>query len=296
MKKMLNIKKIFVIVSIIALSFTAFSTINYVNAWAACMRVSPLSSKVVDEGGEIRFTVGYSNDINQITLSNNDLGLTGFTANIDIQRNGNERVVILSNIHNSNSNANNKSIYISEGTALSSNGALANPMRTAEFSIRATTPTPTPSTDDVAPVASISGPNPANVYVGGTVTYKVTYTDNVGIKAITLNANDIGLSGFTANKSVSISGNVATITLSNIQGNLGGNKFIKVTAGSAIDAQGNMCNAVTGGAFSIVQKNNNNNNNNNNGQNNNDKPQDTNNNNQNNGKPKDWVANPNTGK
>lgn len=293
MKKMLNIKKIFVIVSIIALSFTAFSTINYVNAWAACMRVSPLSSKVVDEGGEIRFTVGYSNDINQITLSNNDLGLTGFTANIDIQRNGNERVVILSNIHNSNSNANNKSIYISEGTALSSNGALANPMRTAEFSIRATTPTPTPSTDDVAPVASISGPNPANVYAGGTVTYKVTYTDNVGIKAITLNANDIGLSGFTANKSVYISGNVATITLSNIQGNVGGNKFIKVTAGSAIDAQGNMCNAVTGGAFSIVQKNNNNNNN---GQNNNDKPQDTNNNNQNNGKPKDWVANPNTGK
>lgn len=295
MKKMLNIKKIFVIVSIIALSFTAFSTINYVNAWAACMRVSPLSSKVVDEGGEIRFTVGYSNDINQITLSNNDLGLTGFTANIDIQRNGNERVVILSNIHNSNSNANNKSIYISEGTALSSNGALANPMRTAEFSIRATTPTPTPSTDDVAPVASISGPNPANVYAGGTVTYKVTYTDNVGIKAITLNANDIGLSGFTANKSVSISGNVATITLSNIQGNVGGNKFIKVTAGSAIDAQGNMCNAVTGGAFSIVQKNNNNNNNNGNN-NNNDKPQDTNNNNQNNGKPKDWVANPNTGK
>lgn len=302
MKNLLNIKKIFVVLSVVAISLTAFPAINYVGAWAACLSNTPLSSKVVNENGSLQFTLKYTNDINKILVKPADLSLEGFTANISIQSdssNANNKIVTLSNIQNKAGTSDKKRIRVTGGTAVSSDGRLANAITTESFTIKASTPTPTPSTDNVKPVATISGPNPASVYLGGTVTYKITYTDNVGIKAINLNVNDIRLSGFTANKNVSISGNVATITLSNIQGSIGGNKRIYVTGGTAVDNNGNLCNAVTGSTFSIIQKDNNNNNNNNNGNNNgqNNQSQDTNNNNnQNNGKPKDWVANPNTGK
>ncbi len=293
MNKVLNIKKILVVLSVIAISFTAFPAINYVGAWAACLSCSPISSKVVEENGQIMFTLKYTNDINKITLTQADLRLDGFTANINIGISGNNRVITLSNIKNKAGSSATKRVYVSGGTAVSSDGQLANAVQTESFTIKETQQEPT---DNVAPVATISGPSVSQVYAGGTVVYKITYTDNVGIKAITLNANDVRLSGFTASKNVSISGNVATITLSNIQGTVGGNKTIYVSGGTAIDAQGNLCNAVTGSAFSIVNKSvtpdnpddgNNNNNNTN---------TDNNNNNTNNGKPSDWVANPNTGK
>lgn len=231
------------------------------------------------------FTLKYTNDINTITLSKADLHLDGFSANVDIRYNGNNRTVILSNIH-STSNTVQKSVYVAAGTAVSSDGKQANGIQTETFTIQAKQPEQ--PTDTTAPVAKISGPSASKVYAGGTVTYKITYSDNVGIHKITLNNNDITLSGFTANKNISINGNVATITLSNIQGNIGGNKKIYVAAGTAIDAQANQANGGVSSEFSIVEKNNNNNNNNNNNKNDNK--------NNNNGKASDWVANPNTGK
>lgn len=282
MMKVLNIKKILVVLSIVAISFAAFPAMNYVGAWAACLSCSPISSKVVEENGQIIFTLKYTNDINKITLTEADLRLDGFTANINIGISGNNRVITLSNIQNKAGSSATKRVYVSGGTAVSSDGQLANAVQTESFIIEGSQ-----ATDSVAPVATISGPSASQVYAGGTVVYTVTYTDNVGIKAITLNANDIRLSGFSATKNVSINGNVATITLSNIQGTVGGNKTVYVSGGTAIDAQGNLCNAVTGRAFSIITKtvvtpeNTDNN---------------DNDNNTDNGKPSDWVANPNTGK
>lgn len=299
MKKMLNIKKIFAVLSVVAISLTTFSAINYVGAWAACLSNTPLSSKVVNENGSVQFTLKYTNDINSITLSSKNLALDGFTANVSIKSdlsNANNKIVTLSNIQNVAGTAEKKRVRVAGGTAVSSNGKLANAVTTESFTIKANPSSSTPSTyvDNVAPVATISGPNPSSVYVGGTVKYTITYTDNVGIKKITVNPNDVKLNGFTANKNISINGNVATITLSNIQGSVGGSKTISVTGGTAVDDNGNLCNALNGSAFSIVQKANNNNNNNNNS-NNNNKLQEENNNN-NNGRPSDWVANPNTGK
>ena len=280
MNKVLNIKRILVVLSIIAISFAAFPAINYVGAWAACLSCSPISSKVVEENGQVIFTLKYTNDINIITLTEADLRLDGFTADINIGISGNNRVITLSNIKNKAGSSATKRVYVSGGTAVSSDGQLSNAVQTESFTIQGAQ-----AKDSVAPVATISGPSVVNVYAGGTVVYTITYTDNVGIKAITLNANDIRLSGFTATKNVSINGNVATITLSNIQGNVGGNKTIYVSGGTAIDAQGNLCNAVTGSAFSIIKKNV--------VQENNNKDD---NKKDNNTKPSDWVANPNTGK
>lgn len=301
MKKIFNIKKIFVVLTVVAVSLTVLSTINYVGAWAACLSNTPLSSKVVEENGSLQFTLKYTNDINAILVQPSNFSLEGFTANVNVaidKTNSNNRVVTLSNIQDEEGTAAKKRVYVAGGTAVSSDGRLANSVTTETFTIKESASTSTPTTtDNVAPVATISGPSASSVYAGGTVTYKITYTDNVGIKAINLNANDIRLSGFTANKNVSINGNVATITLSNIQGSIGGDKVIYVTGGTAIDNNGNLCNAVTGSAFSIVQKaSNNSNNNNNNSNNNSSNNQTTENNNKNDGKPSDWVANPNTGK
>lgn len=284
MNKVLNIKKVVVILSIIAISFTAFPAINYVGAWAACLSCSPISSKVVEENGQVIFTLKYTNDINKITLTKADLRLDGFTADINIGISGNNRVITLSNVKNKAGSSATKRVYVSGGTAVSSDGQLANAVQTESFTIEGSK-----QKDSVAPVATISGPSTANVYAGGTVVYTITYTDNVSIKAITLNANDVRLSGFNATKNVSINGNVATVTLSNIQGAIGGNKTIYVSGGTAIDAEGNLCNAVTGSAFSIIKKNV--------AQENNDnKKEEDNNKKEENKKPGDWVANPNTGK
>ena len=55
---------------------------------------------------------------------------------------------------------------------------------------------------------------------------------------------------------ISVNGNIATITLSNIQGNVGGNKVMYVSGGTAVDTAGNLCNKVQGAAFTIVAKEN----------------------------------------
>ena len=290
MKRIVNFKKALVVLSVIVMSLTAFPAINYVGAWTPLIHCTPVSSKVVEENGQLVFTVTYT-DVNKITLTTNDVQLKGFNANVYISNAGNSRVVTLTNIHNT-SGASLKRVKILSGTAMSSDGKLTTAIETETFSIKEKTSQQQPDTsDNVKPVAKISGPNPSQVYIGGTVTYKVTYSDNVKIQKITLNANDIALNGFTANKSVSISGNTATITLSNIKGNVGGNKTINVSGGTAYDTNGNQCNAVTGSAFTLLSKNvDNNNNNNSNNQNNN------NSNKNNNSKPSDWVANPNTGK
>ena len=72
---------------------------------------------------------------------------------------------------------------------------------------------------------------------------------------ITLSEKSLGLEGFTADKKVVINkDNTATVTLSNIKGEIGGNKVLRVAGGTAIDEDLNMANAVTATAFTIEQK------------------------------------------
>ncbi|MCX8074573.1 MAG: S-layer homology domain-containing protein, partial [Clostridia bacterium] len=98
---------------------------------------------------------------------------------------------------------------------------------------------------------SISGPSSSTVKVGGTITYTLNYSDNVGIASIMTGPGAIVTNGFTATKTVTGSGNTRTVTLSNIQGSLG-SKTISVTGGTAADASGNLSNAATSPAFTIV--------------------------------------------
>ena len=86
---------------------------------------------------------------------------------------------------------------------------------------------------------------------GGTLTYTVTFNDNKEVAAVDFDASDVTITGFTADVTVTGEGNTRTLTLSNIQGELG-EKTVTIRAGVAKDVAGNVSNATTV-KFSIVE-------------------------------------------
>ncbi len=256
MNKVRNIKRTFAIVTIVMLCLTLNIFTSNVDASLVAMSVSALSTRTVEEGGSLSFTLTYTGDVNYIQLSKQSIGFTGFNATVSLSsfakyKSGREEqsvVVTLSNIYSDGSGNENR-IKIAGGTASSADGELANSGHTQTFTIISKT-----QSDTTAPVATITGPNPSSIYAGGTVTYTVNYTDDIGIAKINLTSNSIKLVGFSANISVSGSGNTRTITLSNVQGSVSSNNYIQIAGGTAIDAAGNLCNSVTSNKFSIIEK------------------------------------------
>ena len=247
MVKNIKLKKVFALVAIFATALTSFPMINKVEAAMPALSMSALSAASVKEGGSISFTLKYHGDIKLITLNEKSIGLDGFTATKTITANGNDRIVTLSNIKSTNNVYTGKCVRIAGGTAISSDLQMVRELNTPVFTI-------VPK-DTVAPVLTISAPSVNKVYNGGTVTYTLRYSDNAGIRMITLSEKSLGLEGFTANKKVVINkDNTATVTLSNIQGEVGGNKVLRVAGGTAIDEDLNMANAVTATAFTIDKK------------------------------------------
>ncbi|MDO4282067.1 MAG: hypothetical protein Q4D02_00340 [Clostridia bacterium] len=126
--------------------------------------------------------------------------------------------------------------------------------------------------DTEAPKISITKASPTSVKIDEEVVFTVEYTDNVGVESITLKEKDITLYGFTAKVQVSGDGNTRKVTLSNIKGDLGGLKYIKIAKDTAIDKAGNKVKDDTkSGYFKLVD--------------------DTTS-----SKPDDWIQNPNTGR
>lgn len=126
--------------------------------------------------------------------------------------------------------------------------------------------------DTESPRISIAKASPSSTKVDGEIIFSVDYTDNVGVESITLNEKDITLYGFTATIKVTGDGNARKITLTNIKGDLGGLKYIKIAKGTAIDKAGNkISDSTKSGYFKLVD--------------------DTTS-----SKPDDWIQNPNTGR
>ena len=113
---------------------------------------------------------------------------------------------------------------------------------------------------------------------------KLTDVTKDTIKNISLVANNVTLNGFKANVTISGTGLTSrTITLSDIQGELGTGKNISITAGTAVDAAGNKANAASSNSFEIFEE----------------KVEDVKPEPQpqpEQQKPSDWIPNPNTGK
>ena len=243
MMKNIKLRKVFAIVAIAAMAFVSMP-VNTIKATVCALQLSGPSSKVVEEGGSVSFKLTFSGDVADISLRDSSVALVGFTAKKTFSGTGNVRTLTLSNIKGTGSG---KYIKVAGGIALSKTGNGSNPVNSSMFTVN-------PS-DSEAPKLTISNPQPSKVYLGGTVTYVLKFTDNVGVVDISARKSCISLVGFTADVKISGTGNAQrTVTLSNIQGTIGGNKYIKVAGGVALDAKGNGSNAANSSAFTIAQR------------------------------------------
>ena len=217
-----------------------FATNNTVPSYT----VSNPNVASVNVGGTVIYSVYYNNATN-INLNVSHVILNGFSANINIRTSGDARVITLSNIQGT---AGNKSIGISEGSASSSAGYCGGVSNSNSFYLNV------PYVDRENPSLSVSKPSTSSVYVGGAVSYTVSFNDNIKVTSVNLSAAYIILNGFTANVSVNGSGNTRTVTLSNIQGSVG-NKNISIKTNAAVDSAGNGTYATPNSAsFAIVEK------------------------------------------
>ena len=289
-------KKVLLSIAVITMAVFIIPQLNASPDVGPYMEIGP-NNLTVMEGNSVNIDINYSGNVSEIGLSTGSVVLKNFTANKSISGSGYSRVLTLSNIKKTGDGA--AIVSVTGGTAVDGDGDLAN---SASVSLNIN------SKDTVAPKLVISNPSPSEVYNGEKVTYTLSYSDDVGISEIGLSTGSIVLNGFTADRSISGSGNTRVLTLTNIQGSVGGNKTVTITGGTAVDEAGNLANKATSPAFTINEKkpepepNPNpepNPENNSTSQINNNTTNVTNNttnNITNEQKPSDWVNNPYTGK
>ncbi|MBQ8042641.1 MAG: S-layer homology domain-containing protein [Clostridia bacterium] len=210
-------------------------------------------------GETVKYTVYFDDETKMGTVNFNKdyVDLHGFTANITVTSSSDyTKVVTLSNIQGA-ADADNY-ITVLSGAAQDATGNKTKAANSSEFTIKAKIVKPEPEPvvkDTIAPVVKIGAANPKSIYSGGTVKYTVTFSDNVKVTDVNLTASKIDLVGFTADVSVKVDGvKSATITLKNVKGNAGVNKYIKIDAGVALDEPGNRSAQAISPKFSIVKK------------------------------------------
>lgn len=300
-------KIIFVIV-IMSCVLVTFLCTGFVKATARpTVRIGNISN--CSQGDSISFSVEFSgnNLVNGGSIPFNASYVTvhGFSANVGVIKNTYSRYTVT--LNNVRGNSSGNYVEIRSGAAIANDGlgsAYSATTYSNSFSIG--------SNDTVAPSISLIGPNISSVNNGGTVTYIVKYTDASGVANVNLYQNSVKLKGFTANVSISGSGENSKvverkITLSNIQGS-NGSKYISIVAATASDYNGNRTIGVNSSPFKLVNRgavnssgssSSSGQNSNENGDQNNDSASEETkeeNNEENKDKPADWVPNPKTGK
>lgn len=300
-------KIIFVIV-IMSCVLVTFLCTGFVKATARpTVRIGNISN--CSQGDSISFSVEFSgnNLVNggRIPFNASYVTVHGFSANVGVIKNTYSRYTVT--LNNVRGNSSGNYVEIRSGAAIANDGlgsAYSATTYSNSFSIG--------SNDTVAPSISLIGPNISSANNGGTVTYIVRYTDASGVANVNLYQNSVKLKGFTANVSISGSGENSKvverkITLSNIQGS-NGSKYISIVAATASDYNGNRTIGVNSSPFKLVNRgavnssgssySSGQNSNGNGDQNNDSASEETKeeNNEENKDKPADWVPNPKTGK
>ena len=256
---MLNIKKLFAVVLLVATIVTTMpiSFISAADTHGVYLSIKAPSAWTVTEGDSISFTLNYAVNPGHtlsIDLRPGAIGMYGFTGNVSISGEGSTRVITVSNISLVGEAGYGKYLTVNSGTGFDEDLYLSNGVKSAMFTINAkSTPAPTPVQKDTeAPVLTISGPSASQVTEGGSVSYTLTYTDNVAVTGIDLKRAAIGLYGFDGDVVISGEGNKnRVITINNVK-NVGTNKYITVNSGTGFDAELNLCNGVKSNPFEIV--------------------------------------------
>lgn len=294
-------KKILYIFMILAVTITCVIPNIVIAAVIPRVAIGGPSSGTVEPGGTIRYTVNIYNKATNVTLKPSDIRISGVTANISVEGSGNEqRTIVLSNIQGSVGAVGYIS-YIAGGVATNEKGgSLELNLTSTSFTIVApvnNTPAPEPQQpstpqqtlppvnvpepkpeepkeepDTEAPTIEIGALSSDSIKIGEDISFEIKYKDNKEMGEITLTNHDITLYGFKADIKITGEGNTRTVTLSNVQGHLGGLKYITVAGNTAKDKAGNV--VKNGGQTSMFKVIDN----------------DTKN------KPDDWIENPNTGR
>ena len=253
MKK--SIEKVISIILLITITISSMPIGAIMAAVRPSVGVSAPSRTSVNKGGSVSYTIIYT-EATSINLSSSYVTLNGFSANVSVSGSGSTRTVTLSNIQGT---AGNKSIAIKANSARNSVGGALSTPNSVSFYLNGNSSNNTVQ-DSIRPSIAVSSPSKSTVNVGGSVSYTLTFTDNVGVSRVNTSASYITLNGFTANVSVSNSGNRSVVTLSNIQGTAG-RKSISIRAGAANDKAGNGTAAINSTtSFNLVQNSNTNNN------------------------------------
>ncbi len=245
---MLNIKKIFASVLLIAITLTSMPLVTVSAANGVYLAVSAPSASTVKEGGSVSFTFTYSGADAIMNLTDGHIGLAGFSGNMSVTDLGNRQYkVTISNVQGEGSG---KYITVNGGTAISKvDGSFANGVTSSKFTIEKDVPA-----DTTKPVLTISAPSASSVVEGGSISFTFNYSDNTAVKTINLTTGHIGLVGFTGDIAISGTGlSQRTVTISNIKG-VGNGKYITVNGGTAIDAEGNLADGKTSSTFNVTAK------------------------------------------
>ncbi|MBO5478023.1 MAG: hypothetical protein J6A15_09790 [Clostridia bacterium] len=301
-------KVLYVFMIITTILFCACS--NIIEAIVVIPRVAIAAPdvKTVEVGGTVRYTVNIRNSATNVTLKASDVRINGGTANISIEGSGTEqRVIVLSNIQGS-VGSNVYISYIAPGVATNeAGGSKAFEGTSSSFTIVATVnndPGPEQSgdngssilpphlangeynnnnstpeqpqeeekKDEIAPTMEVGEYNKESIELGNSISFEITYKDDTEIGEITLEEKDITLYGFKADIKISGEGNTRKVTLSNVQGHLGGLKYVKIAGNTAKDKAGNSVkDGVKTKMFKVID-------------------------NDTKDKPDDWIENPNTGR
>ena len=212
--------------------------------------ISSPSTKSVEEGSSVKYTItfSYADEINSLE---DYVNLNGFDADVNVSGSGNTRTITLSNVEGT---AGKKTIYLEAGAAKNTSGNSYESPNSESFTLNVATKV-APTSDVVRPSIAISEPNVKEIYAGGTVSYVVTFADNREIAKVNLSKDYLVFNGFTADVKITGTGNTRTVTLSNIQGEVGKNYNILIKKGAAEDAAGNLTyESPNSYSFKIVKK------------------------------------------
>lgn len=239
-------KKYILVLLVVLLGITSSVYATTSDSVSPSINISYASKASVSEGGSVSYVVTTTDNVGVVAYSvkTADISMRGFTATVSITKTSAfSRNIIFSNIKSTNSSK-NKYFVINAGVSRDEFGNLSTQTVSSGFNIK--------TSDLTSPSIKISAASKFSIIEGGTVSYKVTTSDNVGVTAFGITKSDIYMKGFKANITITGTGLSRTIIFSNIKStNSSINKYFVLNSGVSRDEFGNLSNKKISSGFNI---------------------------------------------
>lgn len=187
-------------------------------------------------GDSADFTIEYFGDVKTISLTDSDIGLSGFRANKCVSVNKNDNTATVHLTHIVDIDGENK-VNIAGGTAIDNQFNMANALTSEVFEID----NGNEIGADVVLPAEISGDS-----------FDFTLEFYGDVKKVAFKLTDMNFVGFTADAEIieNAENDHIKIRLTNVVDTQGDN-YIKIAGGCAISSNEKMCNEITTNSFTI---------------------------------------------